>query len=1089
MSTTFGATSSNIVVISDSNGNNGLTSTQMTGFSETKAGNLSVYGSEFQINSYMAGTQNAPDVSLMKDGGFIVTWTSTGQDGSGDGVYGQRFDASGKKVGDEILLNTTTAGLQQDVAVTGLANGGFLATWQSESSPGSYSFDVMGQFFDVTGNKSGNQFKINTYGSSQQWDSRVIQLAGGDIVVGWISYFQDGSMHGLYGQRYDSNGTPLGGEFRVNTCVADEQRNPELLALSNGGFLFSWNSKGQDGSGWGIYGQLFDAQGTAIGTEFRVNTTTTGNQSNPNTTQLTNGNIIVTWNNYALDGTAEQVVGQIIDATGNKIGSEIFMSDAANNGGSPKVAALQNGGFAVMWSAEYTDSIGYDVYTQAFDSTGSNIGSATRINNYADSYQIVDGTSKQLVMLPDGNLISVWVSDGQDGSSTGIIGRFLSSSTLLVALDDTQLNMLTSTGLSSMAETILNDMNSSQLTGLADTQLNGLTSTQLAALAVTQLNGLTSTQLAALAVTQLNGLSSTQLASLSVTQLNGLSSMQLASLAVTQLNSLSSAQLAGMTHTPSNANTTFSPMLLPGTSSGYSNSITVDKNGGLYFSGSSVVQKMDDSGNVIWTKDADSGGSIAVDKSGNVYTSSSSGGVRKLNALGNPIWATGSGGGAVAVDTSGNLYVTGRFQGSMDIDPGLGTTTMTSAGSDDIFVQKLDSAGNLAWAKQIGAAGLDYGNSLAVDGNGNVYVTGSFSGTVDFDPGEGVSNLTSAGGWDIFIQKLDASGNLMWAKRAGAQSGDQGYSLKVDDTGNVYLTGYFQNTVDFDPGEGVTNLTSEGSTDIFIQKLDSSGNLLWVKQSGGPGNDQGLSLAVDGSGNVYTTGYFINFADFDPGPGTSYLDCAGNLDIFIQKLDASGNLVWAKRAGGAGWDYGRSLAVDGGGNVYVTGTFAGTVDFDMGEGIANLTSVAGSNVFLLKLDADGNLAKNVPQDILSSAVLMTLANTQLDRLTSTDLSGLADTQLNGLMSAQLIGLADTQLDGLVSSQIVGLAETQLDGLTSTQLTALANTQLDGITSTQLTALANTQMDGITSTQLTALANTQLDGITSTQLTALANTQL
>ena len=257
---------------------------------------------------------------------------------------------------------------------------------------------------------------------------------------------------------------------------------------------------------------------------------------------------------------------------------------------------------------------------------------------------------------------------------------------------------------------------------------------------------------------------------------------------------------------------------------------------------------------------------------------------------------------------------------------------------------------NLAWAKSMGGASTDEGVSIAVDASGNVYTTGYFNGTVDFDPNAGTFNLTSAGGVDIFVSKLDATGNLVWAKNMGGVSTEIGYSIAVDASGNVYTTGYFVGTADFNPNAGTFNLTSAGSQDIFVSKLDATVNLVWAKSMGGGANDDvGISIAVDASGNVYTTGFFNGTVDFDPNAGTFNLTSAGSQDIFVFKLDATGNLVWAKNMGGASNDIGQSIAVDASGNVYTTGYFAGTADFDPNAGTFNFTSAGGQDIFVSKL--------------------------------------------------------------------------------------------------------------------------------------------
>ncbi|MBK7426249.1 MAG: SBBP repeat-containing protein [Saprospiraceae bacterium] len=325
------------------------------------------------------------------------------------------------------------------------------------------------------------------------------------------------------------------------------------------------------------------------------------------------------------------------------------------------------------------------------------------------------------------------------------------------------------------------------------------------------------------------------------------------------------------------------------------------------------------------------------------------------------LWAKSMGGTLTeiglgnAVDGSGNVYTTGYFEGTADFDPGAGTANLTSAGSSDIFVSKLDANGNFLWAKSMGGTSFDAGYGIAVDGSGNVYTIGYFGGTVDFDPGAGTSNLTSAGIDDIYVSKLDANGNFLWIKSMGGSAADNGYSIALDGSGNVYTTGYFRVTVDFDPGAGTANLISAGSTDIFVSKLDANGNFLWAKSmGGGTGDDIGIEIAIDGSGNVYTTGYFAGTVDFDPGAGTANLTSAGSADIFVSKLDANGNFLWAKSMGGTSFDNGNCIAADGSGKVYSTGYFQGTADFDPGTGTANLTSAGDGDIFVSKLDANGN---------------------------------------------------------------------------------------------------------------------------------------
>jgi len=331
-------------------------------------------------------------------------------------------------------------------------------------------------------------------------------------------------------------------------------------------------------------------------------------------------------------------------------------------------------------------------------------------------------------------------------------------------------------------------------------------------------------------------------------------------------------------------------------------------------------------------------------------------------------WSKNLGGGAneqgkaITTDAAGNVYTTGAFVATADFDPSSATSNLTSVGSFDIFVSKLDAAGNFVWAKGFGGSSSDLGNGICVDGAGNVYTTGRFTGTVDFDPGSGTANLTSNGASDIFISKLDAAGNYVWAKSFGAASSDEGYAVRVDASGNVYATGAFVGTADFNPGAATSNLISNGSTDVYIVKLDAAGNLVWAKNFGGSHGDRGLDLKLDNAGNIFTTGAFRSTADFDPGAGTTNLTSVnGAQDVFISKLDAAGNFAWAKVFGGTGDDVAHGIALDDWGNIFTTGEFSETANFNPGTGTSNLTAYGSADAFVSKLDGGGNFlwAKNL----------------------------------------------------------------------------------------------------------------------------------
>lgn len=354
---------------------------------------------------------------------------------------------------------------------------------------------------------------------------------------------------------------------------------------------------------------------------------------------------------------------------------------------------------------------------------------------------------------------------------------------------------------------------------------------------------------------------------------------------------------------------------------------------------------------------------------------------------------------SMILDKHGNIYTTGTFyQGPIDFDPGSDSMNLTSAGSNEIHLSKLDASGGLIWAKSFGGTDSDYGFAIAVDISGNVYFTGNFVGTADFDPGPEVYNLKSVGHTDIFICKLNVNGDFLWAKQIANTSAREGQSIAVDASNNVYITGYFSQTVDFDSSAETTNLTSNGDKDIFICKFNTLGVFQWVKQIGSTGYDSGRAIAIDNTSNIIITGSFTGTVDFNPGSvvneltsplgsncfilklnaagnfvwvtqlglsvpvdgKTLALDDLGNIyvaadgnGIAISKLNTNGNIAWSKLLPGSkSWVY--SIAVDASGNVYSTGEFQHTLDFDPDANSVILDAPSWSDAFINKLDASGN---------------------------------------------------------------------------------------------------------------------------------------
>jgi hypothetical protein len=324
--------------------------------------------------------------------------------------------------------------------------------------------------------------------------------------------------------------------------------------------------------------------------------------------------------------------------------------------------------------------------------------------------------------------------------------------------------------------------------------------------------------------------------------------------------------------------------------------------------------------------------------------------------------------GGVAVDPQGDVYFTGSFFGSVTFNAGTGSKTLISSGQfggqyPDIFLIKMDAAGNLIYGDQMGGDFSDVANAIAVDSSGDAYITGYFSRTANFNPqgstGGATFDLTSHGRSDIFAAKYTPAGALVWADGMGSNDlntnhRNMGRSIAVDSSGNVYITGVFAGISDFDPGPGVYDLTTPGQTSDFIEKLSSTGAFVWAEQIGSTFDNGGLSLAIGPGNTIYTLAYFEGTVNANPGsgPAISYqasLDNNGiagdRTNLLMEKLTNSGNLIWAKQISGAGFETGGTIAVDADGSAYITGSFDYATNFNVRGTPEIVTSVTGIDQF------------------------------------------------------------------------------------------------------------------------------------------------
>lgn len=407
-------------------------------------------GNEFRVNTYLIDNQSASTVAALNDGSYIVTWNSNGQDGDLGGVYQRHYSADDKPIANETLVNSTTINNQSNLYLTYLDTGGFVATWQSYDI-GNSNWDIYGQRYAPNGLAVGSEFIINSYNNyvyndghnytqyaySNQSNSSVSYLNGGGFIVTWQSQYQENHYYtnyyyngytndyGIYAQRYDINGIEVGNEFHINTYTGDDQLSPSITTLIDGSFVITWQSNNQDGDGAGIYGQHFNADGTVIGNEFKVNTYTANanEQSAPAITALADGGFVIVWQSTTQDGDGFGIYAQRYNADGTAAGSEFRVNAyTAGDQTEPSISGLYDGGFVVSYSSTgQEDDSG--IFAQRFDAQGNRIILST--NNSPTGDVAITGINKVGALLTATNTLA-----DNDGLGT-ITYSWYADSTLL----------------------------------------------------------------------------------------------------------------------------------------------------------------------------------------------------------------------------------------------------------------------------------------------------------------------------------------------------------------------------------------------------------------------------------------------------------------------------------------------------------------------------------------------------------------------------------------------------------------------------------------------------------------------------------
>ena len=377
-------------------------------------------GDQFQVNTSTFSHQMLASVAADPAGNFVVVWTSQqsqGDDDSGRSIQGQRYDSSGAKLGGEFQINTYTTGTQGEPEVAMDSQGNFVVVWESNGSGGTDTSaeSVHGQRFDSDGNPVGDQFQVNTYTTDDQEEPSVAMDSLGNFVVVWESYGSlgnDSNYNSIQGQLYDSDGDPVGGEFQVNSYTTSYQKDAAVTADGQGNFIVVWHSENQF-----IKSQLYDDSGAAVGGEFRIDSA--GYGSRPEVAADSLGNFTVAWQAEeagGVDMSDRSIEAQRFDVNGNPVGSQFqvntYTTDDQTDTG---VAMDPEGNFVVVWKSEGSDTSYYrSIQAQYYDSAGNSVGDQFQVNTYTTYFHHAPFAT----MDGQGNFIVVWDSEGSPGNDS-----------------------------------------------------------------------------------------------------------------------------------------------------------------------------------------------------------------------------------------------------------------------------------------------------------------------------------------------------------------------------------------------------------------------------------------------------------------------------------------------------------------------------------------------------------------------------------------------------------------------------------------------------------------------------------------------
>jgi hypothetical protein len=325
-------------------------------------------GQEFQVNTYTSSHLYHPSVCGLIGGGFVVLWESYSENSDWSGILAQMFENNCTKRGEEFKANTDTLSSPIIPCISGLSDGGFVICWETESEY-TERMGIFGQLFESSGSKRGEEFNINPVGEVN-YSPSVCSLSDGIFVICWTSEGHDVDQSGIFAQMFENNGTKFGDELQVNTYTAGSQSLSSVSSISDGGFVVCWGSEGQDGSGFGVFLQIFDQNGNKSSSELQVNTYTNSDQRGAKISDLSDGQFVISWVSYRQDGSGYGVYGQLYDDNGNKRGKEFRINSYVNSDQYlPNVCGLSNGDLVVCWVIYRQDGSGDGIYGKYFIGT------------------------------------------------------------------------------------------------------------------------------------------------------------------------------------------------------------------------------------------------------------------------------------------------------------------------------------------------------------------------------------------------------------------------------------------------------------------------------------------------------------------------------------------------------------------------------------------------------------------------------------------------------------------------------------------------------------------------------------------------